>query len=246
MATIRGILGIICLIISWGFTMPSSNFLKKEKALSILRISCADFSKITPNSGLWFIGSSHALKGIAQRHFLTKSASSLKSYTASFSHTTGAISTDALGLRVLEKARSQLHIREATGKNDGLAVEAYLKYTGHQKGAPWCASFVSWVFGQVGFSEPRTAWSPALFPLNRKTKVPQIANVFGIYFTHLKRIAHCGIIERTNDGWVSTIEGNTNSTGLREGDGVYRKLRHQRTIAVYTDWISVLKKGELK
>ncbi len=219
MATIRLLLGIICFVISWGFTMPNSDFLKKEKAVSILRISSADFSNITPNSSPQFIGSSHA---------------------------TGAISTDALGLRVLEKARSQLHIREATGKNDGLAVEAYLKYTGHQKGAPWCASFVSWVFGQVGFFEPRTAWSPALFPITKKSKLPKPAHVFGIYFSNLKRIAHCGIVEEVNANWVTTIEGNTSNTGVREGDGVYRKRRHDKTIAVYADWISVPKKGELK
>ncbi len=61
--------------------------------------------------------------------------------------------------------------------------------------------------------------------------------VFGIYFPHLKRIGHCGIVERLQGDFVVSIEGNTNVNGGREGDGVYRKLRHKRSIAKYADWI---------
>lgn len=147
---------------------------------------------------------------------------------------------------IISIARTQLGTREATGKNDGAAVEAYLNYTGNKKGTPWCASFISWVYDQAGLAQPRTAWSPALFPLARQTLRPLPADVFGIYFPSLKRIAHCGIVEVTRGNWVQTIQGNTNSTGAREGDGVYRKLRHKRTIALYANWINELKKGEPK
>lgn len=62
---------------------------------------------------------------------------------------------------------AELGVREKTGKNDGQRVEAYLAYTHLGKGYAWCASFVSWVYGQAGYPEPRTAWSPALFPAKR-------------------------------------------------------------------------------
>lgn len=141
--------------------------------------------------------------------------------------------------QLLHIARSQVGVREATGKNDGPAVEQYLAYTGNQKGEAWCASFVSWVFGQAGYASPRTAWSPSLFPKARLVALGKPAMVFGIYFPDKGRIAHAGIVEKVKDAWVTTIEGNTNMAGSRDGDGVYRKLRHTKTISCYADWINM-------
>ncbi len=139
--------------------------------------------------------------------------------------------------QLLTIAKSQIGVREATGNNDGEAVECYLHYTGNKKGEPWCAAFISWVFGQAGYSQPRTAWSPSLFPKSRAVKTIKPATVFGIYFKDKGRIAHVGLVERQQHDWIYTIEGNTNSAGSREGDGVYRKLRHSRTIAAYANWL---------
>ncbi len=153
----------------------------------------------------------------------------------------------AEGLRIAELAQrkqlvatalTQLGVRELTGNNDGLPVERYLTYTGHRKGAPWCAAFISWVFGQNGFAQPRTAWSPALFPLHRQTTSPKPADVYGIYFPNLGRIAHCGLLLGQKDSWLIGIEGNTHTDGSREGNGVYKKLRHKRNIKVYANWLS--------
>lgn len=141
-------------------------------------------------------------------------------------------------------AKSQVGVREATGNNDGPQVEQYLAYTGNKKGEPWCAAFVSWVFGQVGLRQPRSAWSPALFPPHHLVKAAKPATVFGIYFPEKGRIAHVGLVEKQRKNWVYTIEGNTNVAGSREGDGVYQKLRHVKTISCYADWTS--KKGVAK
>lgn len=99
-------------------------------------------------------------------------------------------------LEIIEIAQSQIGIREVGGNNKGKEVEAYLSYTNLPKGNPWCAAFVSWIYGRAGFSNPKTAWSPALFPHYRITKNPKPADVFGLYFSSLKRIAHCGIVEK--------------------------------------------------
>ena len=104
------------------------------------------------------------------------------------------------------------------------------------KGNPWCAVFVSWVFKEAGFTKPRTAWSPGLFPTAKLTLSPKPADVLGIYSVKLKRIAHCGLVERRQNNWIISIEGNTNIHGSREGDGVYRKWRHVRTISKFADW----------
>ena len=138
--------------------------------------------------------------------------------------------------RLLSIAKNELGVREVSGRNDGPKVAAYLRYVGAEKGSPWCAAFVSWVFGKAGYVAPRNPWSPALFPLNKRTQQVNPAVVFGIYFSHLNRIAHCGFVERQEGSWLITIEGNTNIAGSREGDGVYRKRRALKAIRYFADW----------
>jgi hypothetical protein len=139
--------------------------------------------------------------------------------------------------KLIAIAISQVGVREQTGQNDGQAVTTYLNYVQLKKGNPWCAAFVSWVFGQAGFTSPKTGWSPALFPLNKQTLNVQPATVFGIYFPMQKRIAHVGLVQQISGNYLLTIEGNTNDKGSRAGDGVYRKRRHLKTIKVYADWL---------
>ncbi|TDO20307.1 C40 family peptidase [Pedobacter duraquae] len=158
---------------------------------------------------LAFIGRSH----VPHRHLLTQQADQL-----------------------LVIASQQLGVREATGHNDGQAVEAYLGYVGLKKGNPWCAAFVSWVFKQSGYNQPKTAWSPDLFPARYCVKKVIPGLVFGIYFQELGRIAHCGLATGIHHDWLASIEGNTNVAGSRAGDGVYRKLRHIKTISKFAEW----------
>ena len=139
--------------------------------------------------------------------------------------------------QIITTAKNELGVKEKSGKNDGKEVEAYLAYVGLKKGNPWCAAFVSWVFGKNGHTVPRTAWSTALFPKNRSVNTVEPAHVFGIYFPKLKRIAHVGLVEKVEGSWIITIEGNTNLTGSREGDGVYRKLRLKKSIKAFSNWL---------
>jgi len=140
--------------------------------------------------------------------------------------------------RLLNVARAEIGVREV-GHNGGKRVAEYLACTGIKVPAPYCAAFVSFVFWKAGYSAPRTPWSPALFPASRVVEVGSAGEglVFGIYFPELKRIAHVGLVESVKDDWVATIEGNTNPEGSRDGQGVYRRMRHKRTIAKYADWL---------
>ena len=135
------------------------------------------------------------------------------------------------GTQVKQIYDAQIGVRE-TGNNAGSAVEQYLNYVNLKKGEPWCAAFVCWVFGQAGVANPRTGWSPALFPTNKiiwdrgkETKHPNTADIFAIYFAEKGRIAHTGFVDRWNGNWLTTVEGNTNENNSRDGDGVYRKRR---------------------
>jgi hypothetical protein len=46
---------------------------------------------------------------------------------------------------------------------------------------------------------------------------------------HPSGAGHTGLVEKVNGNFLTTIEGNTNLNGSREGIGVFR--RNQRTIA---------------
>lgn len=161
--------------------------------------------------------------------------------------------------KVKQIYNSQIGVKES-GQNSGPEVEKYLHYVNLPKGNPWCAAFVCWVFGQAGINNPRTGWSPALFPASkqiwsRKSGLsktvqayppkpateyshsdndreisPATADVFGIYFPEKGRIAHVGFIDQWDGTWLISVEGNTNESGNPEGDGVYRKRRPIRSI----------------
>ncbi|TDQ10037.1 CHAP domain-containing protein [Pedobacter metabolipauper] len=140
------------------------------------------------------------------------------------------------GSNLLGVATAELGVHEVGGNNAGARVETYLAAVGLKKPEPWCAAFVSWVFKQCGYAKPRTGWSPALFPDRLVVKKPVPGCVFGIYFPELKRIGHCGFVTQVKGDWIGTIEGNTNVSGGREGDGVYRRTRHVRTICKVADY----------
>ena len=140
-------------------------------------------------------------------------------------------------LRLVQFAVMEIGVRERTGQNDGIRVEAYLASADLKKGLPWCGAFISWIFKKAGYAGPRTGWTPALFPSSRITRSALPGNLLGVYFPKLKRIAHVGLIEKLDGDWCVSVEGNTNTQGSSEGDGVYRKRRHVKTIYQIADWV---------
>src|SRR5690606_32655991 len=101
-----------------------------------------------------------------------------------------AFTTKHSGDALRETYRKEIGVVEEGGNNDGSRVEEYLRYCGLGKGYAWCAAFVSWCHGQAGYPEPRNAWAAALFPAARQVDAPRQGDVFGIYYTNLKRIGH--------------------------------------------------------
>ena len=174
-------------------------------------------------------------------------------------------------------------VRERTNHNDGPEVERFLAHVGLQKGAPWCAAFVSYCLHKAGYTDaPRSGWSPDYFPkrqrvwaLSQKYTPPhadstppyhaQIGDLFGIWYANLGRIAHVGFVDcpdpstqnraqqhekppnattpRINiippshsGAYITTVEGNTNDNGSREGIGVFRKYRPLKSIKYIARW----------
>jgi hypothetical protein len=148
---------------------------------------------------------------------------------------------------VAQAAESKIGVRESGGPNKGKALQPFFEADWYDPngskpgddGYPWCAAFVCWcvqmaVAGRpITFERPRTpsawgleAWSLAqdestwtLKPPGRDIKRGDIV-VFNFSHTAIAVSAPDG------NGYFTTVEGNTNKAGSREGDGVYRKARH--------------------
>lgn len=144
-----------------------------------------------------------------------------------------------LAQSIINAAESQVGVKE-TRPNGGKMIEAYQRATWLPVGPwPWCAAFVCWCIKAAmsdkdyTFTRPATAgawdfenWCKAVdnsAVLHKPHHGDVKAGDIVIYtFSHIG-IAVSGVDKQ---GIVQTVEGNTNSDGAREGDGVYRKRRN--------------------
>jgi len=98
--------------------------------------------------------------------------------------------------------------------------------------ASWCAIFVSWVAwqtGALGTMIPLHAWTPGGLAWFKKrgrvVSTPRRGDIVYFYYPSMGRVAHVGFVESVSNGYIVTIEGNTNVTGSSQGNGVYRLRR---------------------
>jgi hypothetical protein len=140
--------------------------------------------------------------------------------------------------------RSQIGVTETGGNNQGPEIASYLKTTGFDYPVPWCAAFINWCFETCQLEGAGSAWSPSWFPQSKTiditTTEPSPGDVGGIYFASKKRIAHVLFIDEWPQGekWFKTVEGNTNSVGSRDGDGVRRRIRLKTSLHKVSRWIN--------
>lgn len=127
------------------------------------------------------------------------------------------------GAGALNAARSQLGVREATGRNDGLPANRY----SNGRREPWCANFVAWSFRQAGTPLPgnqRSLASVQYMEDQMKANgmfhrgTPQPGDI--IFFANrggsdAGRGRHVGIVEKVENGRVHTIEGNSSNAVRR-------------------------------
>jgi hypothetical protein len=142
----------------------------------------------------------------------------------------------------------QLDVREIT-PNSSPMIDQYLHHVGFDYPVPWCAAFVSYNLSQLNVANPNSAWSP-LFA-NDKDVIwygrtgykkqgvsAKCGDVVTFYYTSLKRVGHVGFYIKTDkSGYFITIEGNTNKSGSRTGDGVYLKKRDPRKVYAISRYI---------
>lgn len=144
--------------------------------------------------------------------------------------------------------KSQIGVKEATGNNDGPAVEMYLKTVGLGKGYPWCAAFIKWSLLEVKAPGAQTINGMALSTDRPDRYVYFKGKYFGktllpgdvgtLYYSSLKRIGHVFFYNGSaGAGSIYTVEGNTNSQNSRDGDGVYLRIRSLSSVHSINRWV---------
>lgn len=151
----------------------------------------------------------------------------------------------SLAQEIIRIASAEIGVEEIDGTNKGERVNQYKAATNLQADAswPWCAAFVCWVIRQAlkavkatetdTFKRPKTAgaWDFERWSLKQDattwTRKPHGGDIEPgdiVVFT----FSHIGFAASAPDadGFVRTIEGNTDAQGSREGGGVYAKRRH--------------------
>lgn len=138
-----------------------------------------------------------------------------------------------LSKKALDVAITQIgQTEKPLSSNWGEPVRTYLASVGINFPASWCMAFIYWCFmsaaKQLGISNTaiRTggvlnAWNEARD--EQKSKDPYVGSIFIMDFGH--GLGHTGIVEKIDDEFIYTIEGNTNLNGNRNGTTVERKKR---------------------
>lgn len=106
------------------------------------------------------------------------------------------------------------------------------------EGQPWCAVFNSWLDFKAGLKPnvdfPLTAscdQAGTWFRTNKRWSEYPAVGAWVLFGTS-SDLSHTGRVIAYDDTWIWTIEGNTNDSGSREGDGVYAKKHARRETRV--------------
>lgn len=146
---------------------------------------------------------------------------------------------------VLQVASKEVGVREV-GDNRGARVQQYQAATTlGGTGWPWCAAFVCWCIQQVfGRTTGRKLFTPSascdvILAWARKLgilKSTPVAGCAGLVMASKYDATHIFLVESVHPGYVVTIEGNTNTNGSRNGNGVYRRKRPLSSKYLYVHW----------
>lgn len=141
------------------------------------------------------------------------------------------------------EAEKWVGVHEVGGNNRGPEVERFQKAVdGRAEAEAWCAAFVQFCMKEVAtrLAATQTAFSSehCLTIWARTAKIHCNASPKAGYLVIWKydgtSNGHIGIVSRVIDEFtIETIEGNTSpedKTVVREGDGVYRKLRSTKRV----------------
>lgn len=148
----------------------------------------------------------------------------------------------------LANAVTQLGSEEQPkGSNSGPQVNQYLAAVGLAPGYAWCMAFVYWCVQNaskvsrvpnllVKTGGVAKQWNETTYPkLTNKSKLIKAGDIFIMQFAEG---GHTGFVKAINytTGTITTIEGNTNDGGSREG---YKVAERQRKISSIKGFIQL-------
>ncbi|MFD2936296.1 CHAP domain-containing protein [Spirosoma flavum] len=158
--------------------------------------------------------------------------------------------------KVISIATTQIGVTEdPPGSNRGYSVEQYLKSVGLGSGYSWCASFLYWCFQKAAtdleIKNPaiktggvidhwRRAPAKAKITAAQARKSPDLVKpgCIGILLLDAHTGAgHTFIVEKISGLRLTTIEGNSNNGGSREGIGVFRLDRRKLTDSILVGFL---------
>lgn len=158
-------------------------------------------------------------------------------------------------LNAVMHAHSMVGVEETfeNGKwtNWGPEVKEFLFAAGLTKPAPWCAAFVNWCAEQAAkdlksispleevaiqaYVQSYADWAKKT---GRWVSAEEAGpgDLFVLYYPKLERFAHIGFVEEVNEdeGYYTTIEGNTNDAASRDG---YKVAKRRRNLTERTKFI---------
>jgi hypothetical protein len=170
---------------------------------------------------------------------LVKGSTKAPIVTASTTASAPAAAQAPLAVKLVELARKEIGVQEVNGTNCGPRVNEYKSATSldPEQGWPWCAAFICWLMREAmkdnsyTFKRPTTAsaWGFEDWAAKQNNKVqlkkPHKDDIKAgdiVMFT----FSHIGLaISDPQDGYIDTIEGNTDGQGSREGGAVLLKKR---------------------
>jgi hypothetical protein len=148
--------------------------------------------------------------------------------------------------KVIDFASTQVgNMENPLGSNRGPQVDIYLRSVGLDPAAgnfPWCAAFVFFCFQQAAaqLNVPNPAikdagvldcWNKAGAAPMRRIAASEADGTPSLVKPGLAFVlqtsastGHMGLIEKIQGTVLTTIEGNTNANGSREGIGVFRRV----------------------
>ena len=150
--------------------------------------------------------------------------------------------------KLIDSVNAQLYVREIT-PNRAPMIDIYHETVNPQQplyGQAWCGVFVGANLTWQGVQNPNSAWPPdyanpkdIIWTQKNKNSIPPLpGDVVTYFYSNLRRVGHTGFYESTDkDGYFITDEGNTNGTGSREGDGVFKKKRDPQKVHAISRYI---------
>ncbi|MCH8491445.1 MAG: hypothetical protein LAT81_16190 [Oceanicaulis sp.] len=142
-------------------------------------------------------------------------------------------------------AKSQLHVREKTNRNDGPEVAQFLRAVNIHNPAPWCGAFAAWVLDSCGADHNMTGMAVSCCPNDDglifdkgKKRMPNNVPEGALFFWLRPGGGHNGfVVDWPEHGdYFTRIDGNTSTADGKEGVAKKKALKRnvQKLYKYYT------------